>query len=88
VRLFFRQASHVIVLFSVFYDLLVQSAAKLRSATDFKEIISSHPVPKPDDEVHIKPLGDDESALLDGFSAAGEPLLDGENRCEPVHDPR
>lgn len=29
-----------------------------------------------------------ESALLDGFSATGEPLLDGENRREPVHDPR
>ena len=26
--------------------------------------------------------------VLDGFSATGEPLLDGENRCEPVHDPR
>ena len=51
-------------LFSVFYDLLVQSAAKLRSATDFKEIISSYPVPKLDDEVHIKPLGDASSRLM------------------------
>lgn len=37
---------------------------KLYSATDFKEIISSHPVPKPDDEVHIKPLGDASSRLM------------------------
>lgn len=37
---------------------------KLYSATDFKEIISSHPVPKLDDEVHIKPLGDASSRLM------------------------
>lgn len=37
---------------------------KLYSATDFKEIISSYPVPKLDDEVHIKPLGDASSRLM------------------------
>lgn len=37
---------------------------KLYSATDFKEIISSSPVLKLDDEVHIKPLGDASSRLM------------------------
>lgn len=37
---------------------------KLYSATDFKEIISSTPAPRLDDEVYIKPLGDASSRLM------------------------